>query len=215
MKLSLSILFLTLLLVFGCTVSQVQPSSSQEESTIFNPENATLIGFWKIEQRFLWDESKSDWVETTAPREIYKEFIEWCGGTRKGFLESVGEPSDSPEAVAIAAHPPVSIMPSPALPLGFVPNGVCYLHRVEEVPGEGKISSLMEMSLQGVAFTEEGNAILIKEPEHSYSFSQKGLELITSYFEKEGDTIQKPAKTILIPATQEEAEQVGWPYTNK
>lgn len=234
MKSYLPALLIVSLIVLGCTVSQVQQPTIPEESKAFNPENATLVGFWKIEQKFLGDENESNWVEVAIPQEKYKEFkagAEHCPNeTLDSLFNSLnqGITADSgikffkmkdsikiehEDGLVRIIYPSLSILPSPALPSGFVPGGVCYLHSVDESPEYGRIGTIMDISLQGVVFTEEGGILLVKEPQHSYNFSQKGLELTTYYFEKEGDIILKTARTILIPATKEEATEDGWPYT--
>lgn len=223
------VLMVLTIFLLGCAPSPVNPAEPavMEETRIIHSQNFTLAGFWKIEQRFVVDESKStenntEEIEVPVPKEKYKEFKEWCGDkeTKQQFFEGLGitpgQTQDYGEGSTVTAYPPLSIIPSPALPSGFVPNGVCYFHRVEEIPGEGKVSSLMEMSLQGIAFLENETFILIKEPEHSYNFNftTQKLELITGYFENEGDTQQKAMRTILSPSTQAAAQADGWPYYN-
>ncbi|HLC71002.1 MAG TPA: hypothetical protein VJI32_03290 [Candidatus Nanoarchaeia archaeon] len=229
MKKSLVFLFVFMALsifFLGCAPApevSTEPEAAVEEVRVIDPQDFTLVGFWKIEQKFLLDEEKStennlQWIEIPVPKEKYKEFREWCGDkdNKQALFGELGIPvgqmQDYGEGQSGTMYPPVSIIPSPALPSGNIPLGVCYFHKVDFIPSEGKLSTLVEMSMQGVTFTENGTIFLVQELQQTYNFTQRGLELITGYFEKEGDTQQKLMRTILIPSTQAAAEANGWPY---
>ena len=153
-------IFLLFLFIISCSLPQEQATTiAKGESVIFSPENFTLVGFWKIEQKFLLDEEKStennlQWVEVSVPKEKYKEFREWCWDRENNqkLLERAdvipGQTEDYGDGSSVTVYPTLSIIPSPALPSGFVPNGVCYFHRVDKTPDEGRISLLMEISAE-------------------------------------------------------------------
>lgn len=92
--------------LFGCAPSSevsTQPKSAVEEVRVIEPQNFTLVGFWKIEKKFIVDEEKStenttEWVEVPVPKEKYKEFKEYgqnCAQKNETeFLNSFIDPSD-------------------------------------------------------------------------------------------------------------------------
>lgn len=209
---------LILFLISACQpVPKVQTAAMAEKAVIFGPENFTLVGFWKIEHKFIVDKEKSTddniaWTEVPIPREKYKEIKE--GGENCLSQEEVQSEAlqyTGSQITLIPSHakliPSLVESPSPAQPAGYVPGGACYLFKEKEENSTDAVGEILAV----VGFkSEPGDIKYIPEEGmqiYNFNFEEGKLEIFLP-FSEEG------FKTILVPSTKEAAEADSWPYYN-
>ncbi len=235
---------LLILFIIGCSLPQEQATTIvQEESTIFSPENFTLVGFWKIEQKFLIDEEKSTennmvWVEVPVPREKYEYFREYGDNCQikndTQFLEVINA-GYNPNAYDIDGvkeikkimrpdrgvvlspdvieYPPLTMIPSPALASGFFPGGVCYFHDVYPGSGQRELSTPQLFFFAMFGNITEFNLTEFNIKEVAHSYNFSENKLEMITSYLDRDFNQLRKRTILTSSALPAAQADGWPYS--